>query len=173
MSLPPESALPSASDLRKTKRAQLFLAARMSARIGDILNDEEPPIAGLRHFAGPNVDIGVVIGAASAQRDILEWARRRRLTVMAARLSEREGEEDLTIDTYLWDVGVVILNNFLLFTPDGDRWWLTGMGVEVVCLRLTHEGPVPTLARPYSDDSELAQGLATASELLNAALRAE
>lgn len=168
---PPD--VPSEAELRRIRRAQRFLAARMSARIGEMLDDQELPIEGLRHFPGPNVDIGVVRGRAPHQRDMLAWARHRQLTLMAARLSESEDGDELTVDTYLWDVGVVILNQFLLFTPSGESWWLVGKGVEVISLKLTHEGPVATLTRPYRDEGELAHGLATASRLLSASLRAE
>ena len=89
------------------------------------------------------------------------------------RLSDREGRGDLTVDIFLWDVGIVVLSGFKLFTPDGGSWWLIGTGVEVVSLRLTHEGPVPTLARPYRNDGELVQGRSKADELLAAFLQGE
>ena len=73
---------------RRGRRAQLFLAGRMSARIGDSLSEQEPPISGLRHFPGPNVDLGIVVGAAPPQDEMMAWARRRRVTLMAGRLSE-------------------------------------------------------------------------------------
>lgn len=143
----------------------------MSARIGEDPGDREPPIPGLRHFPGPNVDIGVALGTKLAQREMLAWARLRQLTVMAAQVPRSEGGA-LTVDTYLWDVGVVILNCFHLFTPDGGSWWLVGKGVEVVSLKLTHEGPVPTLTRPYRDETQLTEGLAAAESELRAFLRA-
>lgn len=171
MSPTPRPPDPAATGQRRRRLAQTFLAARMSARIGDSLGDEEPPIAGLRHYPRPNIDIGVVHGAAPPQRDLVAWARRRRLTLMAARLSPGEGGDGMTVDTYLWDVGVVILNDFRLFTPKGDAWWLVGSGDEAVSLRLTHEGPVATLVRPYRDEQERVRGLARASKLLEASLR--
>jgi hypothetical protein len=143
----------------------------MSARIGDSLGDEDPPIAALRHYPGPNVDIGVFYGAAPPQRDLMGWAQRRRLTLMAARLSPGQGGNGMIVDTYLWDVGVVILNDFHLFTPNGEAWWLVGSGQEIVTLRLTYEGPVATLVRPYRDEQERVRGLAMASELLETSLR--
>ncbi len=171
MSPAPQPPNLSAADLRQSWRTQLFLAGRMSARIGEDPGDREPPIPGLRHIAGPNVDIGVALGTKPAQRDMLAWARLRQLTVMAAQVRRSEGGT-LTVDTYLWDVGVVILNHFHLFTPADDSWWLVGRGVEVVSLKLTHEGPVPTLTRPYRNESQLAQGLAAAESELRAFLRA-
>jgi hypothetical protein len=69
-------------------------------------------------------------------------------------------------------VGIVVLSGFQLFTPGGGSWWLIATGVEVVSLTLTHEGPVPTLARPYRDNPERVQGRAKADELLAAFLRA-
>jgi hypothetical protein len=92
---------------------------------------------------------------------------------MAAGLSPGEGGNGMTVDTYLWDVGVVILNDFRLFTPNGEAWWLVGSGEEVVSLRLTHEGPIATLIRPYRDEQERVRGLVMASELLGASLRKE
>ena len=162
---------PSPADLRRSWRMQLFLAGRMSARIGEDPGDREPPIPGLRHFPGPNVDIGVALGEQPAQREMLAWARFRQLTVMVAQVPRSEAGT-LTIDTYLWDVGVVILNRFHLFTPNDGTWWLVGKGVEVISLKLTHEGPVPTLTRPYRDEAQLAQGLAAAESELRAFWRA-
>lgn len=110
------------------------------------------------------------MGEKPAQREMLAWARLRQLTVMVAQVPRSE-VGTLTIDTYLWDVGVVILNHFHLFTPADGSWWLVGSGAEVVSLKLTHEGPVPTLALPYRDESQLAQGLAAAERELRAFLR--
>ncbi|MEO7826211.1 MAG: hypothetical protein ABIR60_03650 [Allosphingosinicella sp.] len=93
--------MPNENELRRSQRAQRLLATRMSGRIGEPLTGEDLPIEGLRHFPGPNVDIGVVLGRAPAQRGMLAWARHRQLTVMAGRLSEVEGRDELIIDTYL------------------------------------------------------------------------
>ena len=165
--------MPSPADHRRSRRAQLFLAARMSARIGDSLSEQEPPVPELRHFPVPNVDLGIVVGAAPAQEEMMAWARRRQVTLMVGCLPKGGGRDELTVDTYLWDVGIVVLSGFRLFTPGGGSWWLIATGVEVVSLRLTHEGPTPTLTRPYRDNAELAQGRAKADELFAAFLRAE
>jgi len=170
---PPESGVPSLDQSRRAERAALFLAETMSGRDAQSLSGMESPIADLKHFPRLHIDIGIVAGPMPPARRILAWARSRQITLMVGRLWDRDGVARLVVDAYLWDVGVVVLDNLHLFTPDGLRWWLVGRPEEVMPLRLSDDGPVPTLVPPYRDEKELERGMANADDILAAFLRTE
>ena len=166
MSRPPKSQAVSLADSRRVTRAILFLASTMSGGEGRVPKDLECPIPGLKHFAGPNVDIAVAAGALPAERKILAWVRCRQIVCMIGRMSGRGAQSDLAVDVYLADGGIVALSGYRLFFADDDQPWLVGKADDVVALRLTREGPVPTLEKPFRDTFELVRGVAKAAELL-------
>jgi hypothetical protein len=167
MSRPPKS---QAASLDDASRAALFLAETMSARSGRSLEGIACPIPGLRHFAGPKVDLAVVAGIAPAEREILAWVRRRQTTCMIGRLDRLGERPRLVVDVYLADGGIVALTGLRLFLSDPGRHWLVGEAADVVTIQLTPEGPIPTLTRPFADEVELVRGLKKAEEVLAAIL---
>jgi hypothetical protein len=169
MSHPPKSELVSLND---TLRAVLFLAATMSGGKGHHPKGIACPIPGLKHFAGPKVDIAVTGGPLPSEREILAWLRHRQTTCLIGRLSGRGDSLRLVVDIYLADGGIVALTGYrLAFSQDG-RKWLVGGANAVVALQLSREGPIPRLAPPFPDEIELVRGKAKADDLLAAFLEA-
>lgn len=172
MSRPPKSEPVSLDDPRRARRATLFLAATMSAGKGHSPKGIACPIPGLKHFAGPKVDIAVAAGALPSEREILAWVRLRQTTCMIGRLSGRGDSLRLMVDIYLADGGIVALTGYgLVFSEAGGQWLVGGPG-NLVALQLSREGPIPTLAPPFADEIELVRGTAKADDLLAAFLDA-
>lgn len=166
MTRPPKTSLASLEDARRAKRAARILAETMSAGTGESLESIACPIPGLRHFASAKLDFAVLAEAVPAERKILAWVRRRQITCMIGRLSGGGARPSLAVDVYLADGGIVALTDYRLFFPDDDQPWLVGKDDDVVALRLTREGPVPTLAKPFRDTFELVRGVTKAGEFL-------
>lgn len=170
MNSSPRSGVLSLDEARRAKHAALFLAATMSGGQGQSLNRLGCPVAHLRYFKRPDVDIGIVRGAGPPSRHIVNWVRRRQVTCMVGRLWEREPFAELSVDTYLEERGVAVLENYNLWTRDCFRYWLVGRIGDPLLLELTRDGPVPTLTRPFRNEDELNRGKTTADELLSALL---
>lgn len=171
MSPPHESGIMSLAQARRAERAAIFLAVTMSGRDAQSLSGMESPIAGLKDFPRLRVDIGIVAGPMPPAWRILAWARSRQITLMVGRLWDQDGCGRLAVDVYLGDVGVVILDDLHLFTPDGLRWWLVGRPEDMMHLRLSNEGPLPTLVPPYRGEEELERGMANADDILTTFLQ--
>ena len=171
MSRPPKSEPVSLVDIRRARRGALFLAATMSAGKGHSPKGIACPIPGLKHFAGPKVDIAVAAVALPSEREILAWVRHRQTTCMIGRLSGRGDGFRLVVDIYLADGGIVALTGYrLVFLEAGQ--WLVGGAESPIALQLSREGPIPTLAPPFADEIELVRGKAKADDLLAAFLDA-
>ncbi|HEX8481129.1 MAG TPA: hypothetical protein VF650_04425 [Allosphingosinicella sp.] len=157
---------------RRAKHALLFLGATMSGGQGQSLSRLGSPVAPLRYFQRPDIDIGVVRGAGPPSREVVAWVKRRQVACMIGRLWEREPFAELTVDTYFADgAGAGNLDNLHLWTSDsGDRFWLAGRLNDPLLLKLTRDGPVPTLSRPFRDEDGLARGKTNADRLLSALL---
>ena len=170
MNLSSQTSVLSLDEARRAKYAALFLAATMTGGQGQSLNRLGGPVAHLRYFKRPDVDIGIVRGAGPPSRHIVTWVRRRQVTCMVGRLWEREPFAELSVDTYLEDRGVAVLQDYHLWTSDCTRFWLVGRFDDALLLQLTKAGPVPTLTRPFRDEDELNRGRTTADQLLSALL---
>jgi hypothetical protein len=170
MSRRPTSELVSLDDTRRAKRAVLFLAATMSGANGHSPRGAAGPVPGLKHFAGPRVDIAVAVATLPSEREILAWVRRRQTTCMIGRLYGRGGKRSLLVDVYLADGGIVALTGYRLAFSEEGRRWLVGGAEGPLALRLRPEGPVPTLEPPFADEIELAAAKARADEQLAAFL---
>jgi hypothetical protein len=162
----------SLDEARRAKHALLFLGATMSGGQGQSLSRFGSPVAPLRYFRRPDIDIGIVRGAGPPSREVVGWVKRRQVACMIGRLWEREPFAELTVDTYFADgAGAGNLDNLHLWTSDGgDRFWLAGRFNDPLLLKLTRDGPVPTLSRPFRDEDELACGKTQADQLLSALL---
>jgi hypothetical protein len=129
------------------------------------------PIPGLKHFAGPKVDIAVAAGALPSEREILAWVRHRQTTCMIGRLCGSGDGFSLVVDIYLADGGIVALTGYRLVFSEAGKW-LVGGAESPIALQLSREGPLPRLAPPFADEIELARGKAKADDLLAAFLQA-
>jgi hypothetical protein len=156
----------------------LFLAATMSGGEGQSLHPLGCPVAYLRYFRRPDVDIAIVRGAGPPSREIVGWVRRRQTTCLLGHLWDREPYADLAIDVYLSDAGtgpgagrgVAVLDDRHLYTINCRKFWLVGRYDEPLLLALTRDGPVPTLTRPFDSEAEFERGKANADKLLSALL---
>jgi hypothetical protein len=161
----------SLDEARRARHAALILGATMSGGQGQSLSRLGSPVAQLRYFQRPDIDIGIVRGAAPSSREVVAWVRRRQVTCMIGKLWEREPFIELTIDTYFaYGAGAGALDNLHLWTLDCIGFWLVGRIGDPLLLRLTKDGPIPTLTRPFKDEDELARGKTNADELLSALL---
>lgn len=172
MSRPPKSEPVSLVDTRLARRGAVFLASTMSAGKGHSPKGIACPIPGLKHFAGPKVDIAVAAGALPSEREILAWVRHRQTTCMIGRLSGRGDGFSLVVDIYLADGGIVALTGYRLVFSEAGGQWLVGGAESPVALQLSREGPIPMLALPFADETELVRGKAKADDLLAAFLEA-
>jgi hypothetical protein len=171
MNLSSQAGVLSLDAARRAKHALLFLGATMSGGHGQSLSRFGSPVAPLRYFRRPDIDIGIVRGAGPPSREVVAWVKRRQVACMIGRIWEREPFAELTVDTYFADgAGAGNLDNLHLWTLDCTSFWLVGRIGDPLLLRLTRDGPVPTLSRPFRDEDELARGKTNADRLLSALL---
>jgi hypothetical protein len=171
MNLSSQAGVLSLDAARRAKHALLFLGATMSGGQGQSLSRFSSPVAPLRYFQRPDIDIGIVRGIDPPCREVVAWVKRRQVACMIGRLWEREPFAELTVDTYFADgAGGGALHGLHLWTADHERWWLVGRLSDPLLLALTRDGPVPSLSRPFRDEDELVRGKTNADELLSALL---
>ncbi len=181
MNPPPQSGVLSLDEARRAHNAGRFLAATMTCKNGKRPRLVNCPLAHLRYYQRPDVDIAIVRGSEPEIRDVVDWVRRRQNTCMIGRLWDRKPFAELVVSVFLSDAhtgpssgrGVAVLDNLHLFTPDGERWWLTGRVEDPLLLALTRDGPVPTLTKPYQSEDELSRGKTQADKLLSAVIWGE
>lgn len=135
---------------RRLRRTSEFIAATM----GTMLDDFNPAPAhrfdDLKQLAGLPIDVAVVRAIApKLRRELLAHVRHRQRSCILGRVRDPvEGIAELTIDVALYDVGIAILHDLSIYT-DGQKWWLVGRPGDVL-LRLTEEGPIPTMTQPWA-----------------------
>jgi hypothetical protein len=167
----PQPIVLSLDEARRARHAALLLGATMSGGQGQSLSHLGSPVAQLRYFRRPDIDIGIVRGDAPPSGEVVAWVRRRQVACMIGKLWEREPFIELAVDTYFADgAGAGVLGNLHLWTLDCIAFWLVGRIGDPLLLKLTKDGPVPTLTRPFKDEDELIRGKTNADELLSALL---
>ena len=169
MNQTPPTSVVSLDQARRLRRLACFIAATMGAQTLNSLPGLGCALADLKHIPGPDIDVSTTrVPAPALRRELLGSVRCRRTNCILARLRDPiEGIAEVTFDIALYDTGVVLLNRHSLFTIEGTRWWLAGRPGEVL-LRLTPDGPIPTLTEPWSNARERWAGEAEADSLISA-----
>jgi len=147
---------------RRVRRAAVFLAATMSTSTLEIVARTGSGFPYTRYLPELDLDLWVARSPSPAADEMLSWARSRGKSLMLLRLRDAAEEiADGTVHLVLLDGGAVFLAGYSLYTPDRRNWWLVDRGGPIL-LRLTPEGPVPTLRAPFADEVERERGVARA-----------
>jgi hypothetical protein len=159
----------------RAHRALLFVAAMMGRSGTQDVTSIGLPITTVKHLSGLGIDLGVTRAPAPTHsRAAIAFARRRQNTFMLIRLRDpAPGFAEILLDVIMVDQGVAILEGLSPVTSDGRRFWLCGRHPGDVHLRLTNDGPVPTLSDPWVEEEDRFSFMSKADELLAAVLWAD